>query len=516
MLCTRCWTDLKKGTFDCPRCGQRLSPAPEGSGPTASPPPTRRSTRIVWVAFIGLTAAAAFALAAIGGSLRRPSRAPASVEESPSSERSPSTAIEESSLGKSVGKKLQNELHAEEPDIVALNEEGVRLYNAARYADALDRFHSALLKRPDDLVLKKNAAFAMGNLGWTELKASRPEAALRAFQEAALEQPKEAIFHFGAGMAYHRMGEDERAVRAIEEGLALDPDQPEGLKLLGEIDYLGDDLDAAITAWERALKRQPGDGILRERLAKAVRERAAQQNFRAEETRHFVLKFDGPEREEAAREIIEILEQAYQDVGGKLSAYPRDPVTVILYSSEQFRDVTRTPDWAGGVFDGKIRLPIGAVPAAVPAGRQGRQGTRLDPALLRRVLYHEYTHAVVYTLAARGVPTWVNEGLALIFEGEEVDRSRDVAGVRAAFERGELPALSHLEESFLALGPRAAQAAYAESFSAVRYMVDRYGMFRVRQFLEALGRGTSVDAAMSENLYISYGEFEKAWIRSLS
>ena len=31
---------------------------------------------------------------------------------------------------------------------------------------------------------------------------------------------------------------------------------------------------------------------------------------------------------------------------------------MVLYSKEQFRDVTQSPSWAGGLYDGRIRLPV--------------------------------------------------------------------------------------------------------------------------------------------------------------
>ena len=33
-------------------------------------------------------------------------------------------------------------------------------------------------------------------------------------------------------------------------------------------------------------------------------------------------------------------------------------ITVVLYSREQFRDITRSPQWAAGMFDGEIRVPV--------------------------------------------------------------------------------------------------------------------------------------------------------------
>ena len=75
--------------------------------------------------------------------------------------------------------------------------------------------------------------------------------------------------------------------------------------------------------------------------------------------------------------------EAYGEIGKSFSYYPENPITVILYSDQQFRDITRTPAWTGGLFDGKIRIPTEG------AGS-------LSGGVLNRVLHHEYTHAIVY------------------------------------------------------------------------------------------------------------------------
>src|SRR5438094_2112162 len=70
----------------------------------------------------------------------------------------------------------------------------------------------------------------------------------------------------------------------------------------------------------------------------------------------------------------------------------------------------QAPDWAQGLFDGKIRLPVeGAM----------RDGTALD-----RVLRHEYTHALVHDRTRGRAPTWLSEGLAIACEGRDTDNER--------------------------------------------------------------------------------------------
>src|SRR5204862_6751608 len=117
---------------------------------------------------------------------------------------------------------------------------------------------------------------------------------------------------------------------------------------------------------------------------------------------HFPVLFEGPADEALASRALEILESAYWRVSTALALYPEGVITVALYTQEQFRDITRSPDWAAAVYDGRIRVPV--------------RGALTKPAELERVLAHEFTHVLVRTLAPQGVPTWLNEGLAVLFE----------------------------------------------------------------------------------------------------
>ena len=53
-----------------------------------------------------------------------------------------------------------------------------------------------------------------------------------------------------------------------------------------------------------------------------------------------------------------MLEAAYARIGAALATYPAEPITVVLYTREQFQDVTRLPTWAAGNYDGRIRVPV--------------------------------------------------------------------------------------------------------------------------------------------------------------
>ena len=146
----------------------------------------------------------------------------------------------------------------------------------------------------------------------------------------------------------------------------------------------------------------PADKTLAARLARVREEAALHSGFFQSQGAHFTVLFEGPSDEELSRKILDVLEAAYWRVGTALLTFPERIIPVVLYTEEQFRDITRSPGWAAAAYDGRIRVPV--------------RGALTNPEELDRVLTHEFTHALVQSIAPRGVPTWLNEGLAVTFE----------------------------------------------------------------------------------------------------
>ena len=123
------------------------------------------------------------------------------------------------------------------------------------------------------------------------------------------------------------------------------------------------------------------------------------------------------------------------------------------------------------------------------------------------MLYHEFTHAVIHSMAGNRVPTWLDEGLAQYEE-------RWVRAPEGRIE-GDLIPLSKLSGSFMKDGTATAKQAYAEALSAVQFFVDRYGMFSLSRVLSLLGKGKGISDAMNEAAGVTLPQFERLWRESL-
>ncbi len=335
--------------------------------------------------------------------------------------------------------------------------------------------------------------------GMEQLKNGSYETARDLFEEALRYYDADFAAHLGLGMVYFHLHDDRYAEQELNRVIELSPKEGTAYQVLGELYYRKDDLETAAAYWEKALALNPSDGQIKARLDRIRKEHGAEKDFNRDVTSHFLTKYEGREKIEAGRIVLRILEDAYGEIGKALSYYPDREIQVILYTGKQFQEVTDAPGWSGGIYDGKIRIPVGGINEETPG--------------LKGLLYHEYTHAVVRAITPR-CPTWLNEGLAQYFEGREIDGHQQ-GMLKRLMQSGKVPPLSALEGSFAKLEANQAMYAYLLSLSSVRYAVDSFGMYRVKAMLDSLAAGANTGKAVNDSFLISYDEFQREWRQSL-
>jgi len=159
------------------------------------------------------------------------------------------------------------------------------------------------------------------------------------------------------------------------------------------------------------------------------RDRDAEGDFREGESSHFVLRYHGGASRQLASEVIHTLEDQFRVLKSELHYTPPEQIGVILYTQESFFDVTRVPGWAGGLNDGRIRVPV--------------QGLETVSDLLARILKHELTHSFVFQKTGGRCPTWLQEGVAQWMEGRRTGGGRGtIAGVLSGRKRKNRCAIS--------------------------------------------------------------------------
>lgn len=223
-----------------------------------------------------------------------------------------------------------------------------------------------------------------------------------------------------------------------------------------------------------------------------ARDEALQRTFFESQGAHFTILFEGPKDYDLASRALDVLEQAYFRIGTALYTFPEQPISVILYTQEQFRDITRAPGWAAGAYDGRIRIPI--------------RGALEQPDELERVLSHELAHAMIQTIAPRGVPLWLNEGLAVTFE----PHGREWADAELSRHQGRL-SFDRLTRSFGTFSGDEARLAYAQSAVMARTLFDEGGGASMVAILKDLAGGQSLRTAYEQRLFLPYSTFTGAF-----
>jgi tetratricopeptide (TPR) repeat protein len=325
-------------------------------------------------------------------------------------------------------------------------------------------------------------------VGKKELERKEFDAAAENFDSARKLSIDNQEFGMLKGISLYLGKHYDSAAIELEQSRQNGGDNVFLLYYLGRVYYDSGDLEKALAAWDGALAIEPGNKPIRDMAEKARRESAVESRMEKGYSSMFVISYDEGTRSDLADAVLDVLESAYNSVGYDLSYYPTTRVPVILYNKKDYRSVTSGPEWSAGLYDGKVRLPIGGAKKITP--------------VLRGVLSHEYTHVVVGELTKGNCPTWLNEGLAEI-EGRKEFNPAMPELARAA-KTGALFSFNSMEKSLSSLETKDALLAYQQSYAMVSFMISAYGWHKVRETLINLGTGMCFEAAIA-GAFADYG-----------
>jgi len=192
---------------------------------------------------------------------------------------------------------------------------------------------------------------------------------------------------------------------------------------------------------------------------------------------HFEV-FYYPEFEQHLSRLTSYLESGYQKLSAGLKHEMPEPIPAILYKTHsEFEQTNLFPTF----------LPEGVLAFAEPT--RGRLLLPIDepPDKLNGLIQHELTHVFAFNmiprgLFQRGIPLWIDEGLAEYFRG--LWDPLDLMMIRDAAITDQVPKLSRAEfEAF------SGRLVYNMGHAAFEYMEARYGKEGIRQFLYTLRKG---------------------------
>ncbi len=316
--------------------------------------------------------------------------------------------------------------------------------------------------------------------------------ATRLLRRALGRDPNSVAALQGLSRAALALGDPRAARQAAETALSLDPDDPRSLAVLGDALAALGDQPGAQQSYRRSLERRP-DAEVKRRLGEV-----APPPAHAPSGARLRLRYDGGVNERLGQEVLRSLDATYAEYAGRLGFQPEEPVTVVLQAEAAFQE--DAPEWAGALNDGSVRVPV-----------RGMEG--LSPRVTA-LLRHELAHSFIAARTRGNCPTWIQEGVSQWLEGG--DPSRGDAEAAAALRARRLRPLLTLEGPFQALPPADLPLAYAESVSAIGFIVRRRGDAGVLRLLNALGDGFPSEEALPVALALSYPEFQRSWEQHLA
>ncbi len=277
--------------------------------------------------------------------------------------------------------------------------------------------------------------------------------------------------------------------------------EPVVLLASARISYEEDALDEAVQELERALELdtalalRPRDALLR--LLERWRREAEVERFAF---RHvagaFSVKVPSKEWSTRGESVLREVQRIAAGLEASFGPRPERVLYVVLLDEAGWKKLERGPEWSGGVFDGRVRIPLQHV-------------ERVD-ANLSRTLTHEMVHWFVRSLAPE-CPLWLNEGLAQHHECG----SGPSAAETAELKQGTWRSLSTLPGEWMKLGSAEAAGLYRASHAFTSWLVEREGMPKVLGWLQAIGKGAADEDPFAATFGRTLAEAEVAFLAEL-
>lgn len=383
-------------------------------------------------------------------------------------------------------------------------------------AAALATYEEALKMAPEDQVLLKNYISALNNLGVEEsnnrsfVKAQQYfEKATTALFELDDAKVRDSIRHNYSelltlwGTELMKRNQVTEARRALEQAITLNDANGVAYESLGDLAYEGNDYPSAAKHYLAALPiNENNKNYLENRLQMIQDESELEGNFLQvnDGDNRFLLQYVKYNGGTTITQVLEMLNEAYDTIGDDLGVYPARRVNVKIYTQEDFARVAKLPEWAIGIFDGKMRLRVSEVQSA--------------PALVRDLIFHEYTHAVLAMNIKQEVPAWFHEGIAQLMEPQFRENARELEQVRVALTRHQI-SFEQLEESFREISSKdTAENAYLLSKYFLTHLNRKYGHEKLQEWVTLLTKDVKFASAFKQTYQVDLGEAQKAWIDS--
>jgi hypothetical protein len=203
------------------------------------------------------------------------------------------------------------------------------------------------------------------------------------------------------------------------------------------------------------------------------------------------------------RGLMTVATRALNQFGGELGVTLDRPVRILVYGDQsEFQSASFRGglEWVGGTYYPQENVIL----LYAPPNQQGAE-------IARRAIPHELTHAVIHQVTDNpfgDIPQWLNEGLATHEEPQVNEQQADA--LSTAIAQHKLIPLRALSGAF-PVDSDQALLAYAESESAVNFLLDQYGRGKVSELLQVFHEGVTYDDGLRRVLGADQAQIDEQW-----
>lgn len=375
------------------------------------------------------------------------------------------TAMKEGNLDEAI-RDLEEacRIEVKEP-VLKANLASVLCRRSDRFRDGF-RLRDALHDAERALTLDAEDAGVVARVAELRLKLQGVQAARATLRAAASKAAAPVVLLASARVAHEEDVLDE-AVRDLEQALELD--------VTGEL--------------------RPRDVLLR-LLERWKREAEVERFALRHAAGSFCVKVPSKEWSARGESVLREAQRIANTLEASFGPRPERVLYIVLLDEAGWKKLERGPEWSGGVFDGRVRIPLQHVERA--------------DAELSRTLTHEMVHWFVRSLAPE-CPLWLNEGLAQHHERGGGPSGEELAEVKKALWRP----LASVPGEWMKLGADEAAGLYRASHAFTSWLIEHEGMRRVLGFLQSLGSRAADKDPFTVTFERTLAEAEKAFLSEL-
>lgn len=218
-------------------------------------------------------------------------------------------------------------------------------------------------------------------------------------------------------------------------------------------------------------------------------------DFMEYQTKHFTIKYR-PEDENIIRDTANMFEDSYETAIKEFGYGTQEKTVIVIYKDQnEFWDYQKSIQ--GQAVMGLYNM--GTIHVLSPNAYKNQEQGSMEFFKENGPVLHEYTHKVVDELTDGNIELWLTEGLAL-YEEYKINGTEWAPGYE--YERYFIS--REIREDFMYADE---VQSYRQSFDMIRYLIDSYGMEKIKLLMQELKVGNSTDDAFMKIYGVTANEF---------